>query len=63
MMKNDGGKDQPAGMTPGSRRQEVETARRSAGVQSFRGALVRLDQDDEVIRLMAEAIRKVLRGT
>ncbi len=45
---------------PTTRRAEVEAARRTRLVQGYRGHLKSLGGDDETIKQMADALRRVL---
>ncbi len=45
---------------PTTRRAEVETARRTSPVQTVRANLKAQDGGDEAIRLLAEAVRRLL---
>ena len=51
----------PASTPPTTRRAEVEQARRTAPVQAYRARLRAPDLDDQTIRMLAEAVRRLLR--
>jgi len=53
-----GGKPPPPDTT---RRAEVEQARRTSPVQTFRTQLKSLTDNDEAVKAMAEALRRLLR--
>ena len=44
-----------------NRRAEVEQARRTAPVQAFRSQLKSLTDNDEAVKAMADALRRLLR--